>query len=464
MSPAERPRRVREGPSFHGSPATGGRYERRATALMVVLLVAFVGIAIAKPWGSPAEPTPAAVAPGASVTSLPPSSPATAAELPSPATSARAVALPVAFTMPAPPASASWTGLDWRRLSGDDPLTLVASVLKWPRGYLAVGRLAVPPATPVWTSADGARWDTLPFDTSTTFWPGMNVIGVAHLGAGLVALTEMAQWCGEPCPLVYILPVISWTSPDGRTWTPHVLPPEWLASPPGQAPLFATGPAGLIVASSGPASRLAASTDGSHWSLLPAGAFPARFALDDLRGTATGYVALGRWMSATNGREAASLRSGDGRTWSATPTILPTASAGGADVGRTGTSLILARDGMVAVGRGAATPGAALWWQSADGRAWRALPAFPPVGSAACAGSGCSPTPNGALVGDGQRMVAVRGGADTAAWTSSDGLAWRRLRVTGDLPGALATKAVLLPGGVLLSDGSTSWFGQAQVP
>jgi len=455
---------VHEGRSFQGSPADGGRNERRVTALMVVLLVAFVGIAIVKPWGSPAEPVPTAAIPGASVIPPPPSLPTAAPALPSPAAAAGLVALPVAFTTPAPPASASWTGLDWRRLSRDDPLSLVASVLQWRRGYVAVGWLAAPPATPVWTSADGARWDALPFDTSSTFWPGMNVIGVAHLGTGLVALTEMVQWCGEPCPLVYILPVISWTSPNGRTWTPHVLPPEWLATPPGQAPLFATGPAGLVVASSGPVSRLAASTDGSHWHLLPAGAFPARFALDDLRGTAGGYVALGRWMPAADGRDAASLWSRDGRSWSATPTILPTRPTAGSGVGSAGTSLVIARDGMIAVGRGATTPGAALWWQSADGRVWRALPAFPPLGPAACTGGGCSSKPNGALVGDGQRMVAVRGGADPAAWTSSDGLAWKRLRVTGDVPGELATQAVLLPGGVLLTDGTTTWFGEAQVP
>ena len=292
----------------------------------------------------------------------------------------------------------------------------------------------------------------------------MNVIGVTHLGTGLVALTEMVQWCSEACPLVYILPVVSWTSPDGRTWTPHVLPPEWLASPPGQAPLFATGPAGLVVATTGPASRLAASTDGSTWHLLPANAFPARFALNDLRGTASGYLALGRWMPAANGRAAASLWSADGRSWPATPTILPTSAAARVDVGSAATSLILARDGSIAVGRGVTSLGAALWWQSSNGREWRALPAFPPLGPAACTPDGCDSKPDGALVGDGQRMVAVRGGADPAAWTSSDGLAWRRLRVTGDVPGELATQAVLLPGGVLLTDGTTTWFREAQVP
>ena len=31
----------------------------------------------------------------------------------------------------------------------------------------------------------------------------------------------------------------------------------------------------------------------------------------------------------------------------------------------------------------------------------------------------------------------------------------------GDLPSEQATQAVLLPGGVLLSDGTTTWFGEA---
>jgi hypothetical protein len=119
---------------------------------------------------------------------------------------------------------------------------------------------------------------------------------------------------------------------------------------------------------------------------------------------------------------------------------------------------------MIAVGRGGTAPGAALWWQSANGRDWRPLPTFPPLGPTACHGDGCGLQPNGALVGDGRRIVAVRGGPDAGAWTSSDGLAWQRLRVAGDLPSEQATQAILLPGGVLLSDGTTTWFGEAQAP
>jgi hypothetical protein len=106
-------------------------------------------------------------------------------------------------------------------------------------------------------------------------------------------------------------------------------------------------------------------------------------------------------------------------------------------------------------------PESALWWQSSDGRDWRRLDGYPPLGPRICTGEGCGAGPDGILVGDGQRMVAVRGGPDAAAWTSADGLAWRQLTGTGDLPDTRVLEVVLLPGGVLLSDGSTTWFGEA---
>ena len=455
-----------EGRSFRGTPTTGGRRERRVTVVVSVLLIGFIGIAIVKPWGSPVEPAPSAQLQGVDVTPPAASLQANAPEVPSSGPSAEVVPLPVAFTTPmaSVSASATWTGLDWRRLAPDDPLSLVTSVVGWRRGFIGIGRIATPPSTPVWTSADGTHWDVLPLNTSSTFWPGHAVLGVAERRTGLVALTETVEYCVDPCTLTFELPVVSWTSPDGQSWSPHVLPPEWLAEPAGQPPLFAAGPAGLIVASSGPAARLATSTDGSDWHLLPARGFPARFALNDLQGTATGYVALGRWTRTDNRPEAVSLWSRDGRQWSETPTVLPTAPRAGSAVGSAGASLVVGRGGMIAVGRGVTTPGAALWWQSANGRDWRPLPAFPPLGPASCRGEGCSLQPDGALVGDGLRMVALRGGADAGAWTSSDGLAWQRLPVTGDLPNDQATQAVLLPGGVLLSDGTTTWFGEAHGP
>ena len=159
------------------------------------------------------------------------------------------------------------------------------------------------------------------------------------------------------------------------------------------------------------------------------------------------------------------FRSVDGDTWTG-PYPLHLVSASGVVLASTGlswgaTALVAARNGLIAVGTILATPGATLWWQSANGRDWRPLPTYPPLGPTGCTGEGCGSGPNGTLVGDGHRMVALRGGADAAVWTSTDGLAWRRLSVTGDIPSEQAQQAVLLPGGVLLSDGTTSWFGEA---
>jgi hypothetical protein len=445
--------------SFHGPARTGGRRDRRIAGFIVVLVVAFVGIAVAKPWGAPLAPGPT-VAPSLAVAS-PPVASATATG-PAVATTAPASdvgPLPVAFTSPLSPGPATWTGLRWRRLAPDDPLALVRSIIAWRRGSIAIGSVPRIPATPVWTSSDGTHWDPLLFGTSTTFWPGLAVLGVAELGANLVAATETMQYCGSPCPVRFELPVLTWTSSDGRTWTPNVLATEWLTSATG-APLVAVGPSGMLIASSGMPVRLAESADGSTWRLLPAAAFPTGFALSDLRGTATGYVAVGRWVASGSTTEAATVWSSDGRHWSKTPTILPSALDASLAGGSAATSLVLGRDGMIAVG-GTTAPGADLWWGSPDGRRWAALPTFTPLGPSACSGLSCQPQPDGVLVGDGQRILAVRGRSDGGAWVSSDGRSWSALPMSGDIPSATATQATLIPGGVLLGDGTTTWFGEA---
>jgi hypothetical protein len=96
-----------------------------------------------------------------------------------------------AFDMPVPPAAdAAWTAIQWRALAPNDPLTLVRSVLRWSRGFIAVGSDGS--STPVWTSTDGAHWEPLLFNTPNTFWPGLQVVGIAEVRGGLVALTLLA--------------------------------------------------------------------------------------------------------------------------------------------------------------------------------------------------------------------------------------------------------------------------------
>ena len=446
--------------SFYGSPATGQGGGRRATAVIAALLVGLVGLAIVKPWGR------AALAP-----SGPPiassgwtASPAAASPVGEVAPEPAPGALPITFTAPLTKASTEWTGLRWRRLAPGDPLALVTSVTPWKRGFVAVGLIARTPSTPVWSSTDGTRWDALPFATGSSFWPGMGILGIASLPTGVVALGETVQYCGRPCPLAYELPVVAWTSSDGRRWLPHVLPPEWLASPSGRAPLFAEGPSGLLVATTGPGAHLAISTDGSRWRLTPDGTFPPAFGLTDLVGLSGGYVAVGSWKTRDARPEPATLWSGDGQTWPAAPTLLPPPARMGSGIEAAVDSLVATRDGVIAIGREAATPGGSVWWRSRDGRHWTGIPDFAPLGRTPCPNRACGPEPNGILAGDGTRFVALRSGTDAGAWVSTDGVRWQALAVTGDPTNAEASRASVVPGGVLLSDGTTTWFGQALGP
>jgi hypothetical protein len=455
-------------PAYRGSPRPAGARDRHVAGLVVILVAMFVGVAVLKPWGGPATPASSAgpsFLDGAPATS-PARSPAigTPTDGPSDGPTTGIDPLPVAFTTALAPGPSAWTALHWRRLALDDPLGLIVSIQRWSRGFVAIGSVEAPPASPVWTSGDGMRWDPLVFGTSTTFWPGLAILGVAERATRLVALTETIEYCGEPCAPTYELPVVSWTSTDGRSWTPHLLPQGWLAGPSGQRPLFAGGPAGLVVASPGPAARVATSADGVDWRLVSANAFPAGFVLDGLTGTTAGYVAVGRWTTSGTLGSAAALWSTDGRRWARTPTFLPTSSRVGSGVGSTegsaAVSLLVGPEGIVALGRDPATA-ATIWWHSPDGRRWSALPDFPPLGPSTCGGYGCGLDPDGALVGDGQRFVALRGGPAAAAWVSGDGRSWDAVAMTGDIPTADATRATLLPAGVLLTDGSTTWWGAA---
>ncbi len=428
--------------------------------------------------GTTTSPLPVATPapPVASATSTPAvASPSAGPSATMPLPGAPSPALPAgppraAFDMPLPPAAdAAWTAIHWRKLASDEPLTLIHSVLRWSGGFIAVGSDGS--STPVWTSADGAHWEPLLFNTPTTFWPGLQIVGMAEVHGGLVALTLLSGSydCGNAgaCPAYSpSLPLMAWTSPDGRSWTPHGGPDLRLPAQWDGPPLLAAGPAGLVAVSPLPPTHVATTVDGVHWQTLPAAALPAGFWIKDIVGTASGFTAVGALPVDTEHDRAVAFGSTGGATWTG-PYSLDMATASAFILASTGpswgaTALVAGHDGLVAVGTTFSTPGATLWWQSADGYAWRALPNWPPLGPTTCQGEGCGSGPNGALVGDGHRMVAVRGGADAGVWTSTDGLAWQRLPVTGDIPSERAQQAVLLPGGVLLFDGTTTWFGEAQ--
>jgi len=441
-----------DGTSFQRGPTAGGR---RDLLLVVAFVLVVVGIAlaIAKPWGDTSRPA-ASTEPEVAATS--PS--AVSATAPTEALlTDRPRQLPVAFTAPAPPGSSAWAGLTWHRLAPDDPLGAVRTEVTARGTSVAIGDIAGTTSTTVWSSTDGTHWQPLDSGTSTTFWPNLSIIGLATLPGRFVAVSEMNDYLMRHLP-----PVVAWASTDGRSWTPaNTLPVDPLSSPAGSATLVAAGPNGLVVATSGLDGRLATSSDGSDWVLSPRNALPAGFALVDLEGSASGYVAIGSWMKGAGPTRAAALWSADGRHWPKVPTLLPTAASGsGSPAVSNAVTLMVGDHGMIAAGIGGSR-GAALWWRSADGQHWQALQRFPPLGATKCGGASCSLEPNGTLFGDGHRLVALRTGADGVGWVSTDGERWAALSFSGDVPDAQATQATLLPGGVLLSDGTTTWFGQA---
>lgn len=427
------------------------------------MAVVFIGLAIAKPWSSSGGPPIATLGPRGGAVSSGSQPPTVAAPTPS---IPPIPAVPAAFTTSLPPpATAAWTGIRWHRLAPADPLTLVASVLRWRGGFIALGWTFSDGATstPVWTSKDGAQWTPLPLATSATFWPGMLVIGLAEVPSGLVALTEAGAGndCGAPDCQLYTPAVVAWTSSDGRVWTPRGGLDLGLPASNGGAPVLAAGPSGLVVASTTSNADPETSADGIHWRTVASGAYPRGFHVAALAWTPTGFTAVGVLTIGTpvplgNSERAVALQSKNGTTWSGPFPLDGTGPSWGA------TGVVAARRGFIAVGAGFGSPQLILWWQSPDGRVWRGLPTYAPLGRpSSCSGEGCADRPNGLLIGDGERMVALRGGHDAGVWTSFDGLSWRTLPVTGEVPSAQATQAVLLPGGILLSDGRRTWFGEA---
>ncbi len=302
---------------------TGDARGRRTAGLVLVLIVAFIGVAIAKPWGSPPASTSQSPAPlGTLGAAVSPSPAATGTAVPSPAAPTPAEPSADAFTMPVPPPeTATWTGIRWQRLASDDPLRLIRSMLRWRGGYIAVGSLTADgiTTTPVWTSRDGGLWTPMPFGTATTFWPGLLVVGVAEVPSGLVALTLLdgSYQCGAACPTYSsVLPLMAWFSPDGRSWIFNTgldlgLPSTWKGPP-----LLAAGPAGLVVASPEGPTRLATSGDGLHWRTLPATALPAGVTLRAIVGTATGFTAVGYLPVHADRFRGVAVQSLDGVRWS----------------------------------------------------------------------------------------------------------------------------------------------------
>lgn len=377
------------------------------------------------------------------------------------------------FTTNAPPSAASiWSSLTWRRLSADDPLTAVRNVVRWRGGYLAIGDEWAPDwtetRTPVWVSADGVSWRLL---APQAFGPSTVIAGIVEVRGRLLAVSPGLAWNTGGIQV--------WTSSDGVAWTARNLPDLTPAGSHWQGPLVAAGPAGAVVAGwseyqnadgTVSCSTVAAiSADGETWTSVGSNAFPDNFCVTDLWGRADGYVAVGSLGASMYSWGGMALWSSDGKSWApvdgpivSAPSDSPYWVMGGVGAGSAG---------AIAFGSTQAAPGTEFWWQSSDGRHWTELFDYPPLGVYPGPGPG-GVGGNGWLEADGTRLVALRTWTDPAAWVSFNGASWFTLTMNGDLPtgtgdpwlaaGCCQPMGIrVLPGGILFSNGATTWYGAA---
>jgi hypothetical protein len=448
--------------SFRDRPRPRGSGRRvRPEVATGIAIVVFLSLALLKPWGDGAPPDVDAghsasgrpVAPGATP------APTTFTTRVTPAPPVVALT-PLDLGLSLPDASArsieSWGSLDWQRLPSGGASPFLTSVLGWNGGFIALAWMPNAAESSVWTSGDGSHWDLLPFATATTFWPRSTIVGLAELPDGLVAVTALDTGCVDaaPCALGGP-PIVSWTSTDGVSWTPGGLPdlgPDEAL----RGVVVASSPDGLVAVSAGRHVASATTPDGRRWTAADAVGMGPTTVVSDAVGTSLGFLVAGSDGVGPDTRPTV-WRSQDGVSW--TPSTL--AGLPGTDGGRAGsiaTSLVVGRDGVIAHVRGV-TNVADTWWQTSDARAWQPMPTAPRKGPWLFAIDGH--LVGDLLAGDGSRIVAFRGGGFPVAWISIDGRSWRQIAVRGDLPSDAAQRAILVPGGMLVTDGQTAWLGIA---
>ncbi len=451
---------------FAGRPAASGT--RRAAAVGLTVL-AFIALAVAKPWDAApahASPSPAPSAPLAASHA--------SAGVPSPST-ARPTPVQVAdistFRVGAPP-TGPWARLVWTEIDPRLPLALVRSVVRWQGGFVALGSDGTGDS-PVWTSGDGADWQPLPMGTSQTFWPRMRVVALVPFRGGLWGLTteqpsppSTGPSASDPTVLV------SWASRDARSWLPL---PGLIPTPVGlSGPVLVAASADRLVLAwnettpDGSAlARLWWSADGSRWQQVPRSMLPPAFLVTALQPSPDGGFLSGGLRSGEGYGAAVLLHSADGASWAAEPLPSHQLDASGSRAIAV-LAVLPGASGVLADGSTDDNLGSELWWRSSDGRRWSEDVAFAPLGERPCpAGGGtpggnerCGSHPDGLVAADGTRLAAVssEGGS---VWTSSDAAAWLPLRLDpGARPQAI-DGAVLFPGGVLATAGAETWWGQA---
>ena len=115
---------------------TGDARGRRTAGLVLVLIVVFIGVAIAKPWGSPPASTSQPPAPvGTLGAAVSPSPAPTGTAVSTPAAPTPAVATTDVFGIAVPPpATATWSAIRWQLALEAAALQHRADVLAEPAG------------------------------------------------------------------------------------------------------------------------------------------------------------------------------------------------------------------------------------------------------------------------------------------------------------------------------------------
>lgn len=345
-------------------------------------------------------------------------------------------------------------------------------VVRWSGGLVAV-------APPIQTDPDSGAMSQLFYsDDDGASWaparpvfePGAIVVGLNVVADTVVALTlplvadygeGTSGWgWGYPLRTTFAPPLVAWSSPNGAAWTRRGEPIRLDAVESStRLPLMAANAtSAVVIADAGDAVQVARSSDGETWSVLSSDAPPPSLDRRSLAAVGGGFLLIGQRRGG-DGLETAAW-SADGSRWGEVSIFGDLA----ADVGEARVAAV-GRAGVVVEARTSLVPGTTWWFSSIDGRSWRFVDGLSPIGLWQGSGAGTSLFPNGAIAGDGERMVAYDTVAGSAGWTSFDGVAWTQLAIGGARPpwyGLPNANLTVLPGGIVWRDGQRhGWFAEA---
>lgn len=325
----------------------------------------------------------------------------------------------------------------------------VSTVVAEDGRYFALGGTSDPV---IWESSDGVTWTehVLPWHARTSRepedLPRLSVARMAMIDGRFVAVGHYRQGGGD-----YLEPV-TWTSPDGRSWTP--VEDDSFREAFSIIDLTA-GPAGLVAATHeyAPGEGSAwSSPDGLRWSEVrpEAGSIEVNAAV----GTSRRYLLAGATgLDTTHPRIWASV---DARTWE------PLALEGSDSSGRVTGLSINANGTWAAIGFLEGSPAA---WVSRDGVAWEVAQGFSPAVE--------EYRDSMTVAGSGESFIAIIGACgafaeDTPceAWVTPDGFTWQR--ASASLPQVEVGRPVLEPGAAIVGNRlvvvGTAWVPRDDVP